>query len=420
MEAIDDLIDEPWESEQDHEILQLCSEGVWQGRTAWLTVVPALEAFCQRLSFNTSLNLILKSNELVVGSDGRQEARELTEWCLEASHGRLALLLSVMLGDEDLVTRVTDQLGHSIGYQLIKVSFVISHLNRDWGSAVRCLQCLSVSEAEQMMCDVGECHILQFIDLIGKCRERQLSGWAVYLGLWSNDWDNVSTDLEHCQDPSVVGAAINKAVHEHQWDIVQSHLARSQCSALLYRALSYALRCAPLECCKVLMAKVDPLRAGTLCSNILLHEAVDARTDREGKTRLCIEAGLSTHLQSCDCTSQDICHVCLRSPMKRALTNGQLPLVKLLHKAGACSHKDLFHLKDARRLKARLVRQGRHDVVQYLHEAATTPRSLQNLSRLRVSHLLGCRPGRPERVTSLEVDVTWPAHGLIKFEDVLS
>ena len=104
--------------------------------------------------------------------------------------------------------------------------------------------------------------------------------------------------------------------------------------------------------------------------------------------------------------------------MKSAVTSRRLPVIKLLHKAGACSNKDLFCLKDNRWLKGELVREDRHDIVQYLHEAATTPRSLQDLSRLRVSHLLGCGPGRPKRVMSL--DATRPARDLINFEDVLS
>ena len=103
--------------------------------------------------------------------------------------------------------------------------------------------------------------------------------------------------------------------------------------------------------------------------------------------------------------------------MQTAIHNGQLPLVELLLTTGACSHKELFQFQHDPDLKTRLTDKGRHDILQFLNREATTPRTLQGLCRLQVSHLLDCRPGRLERVMSL--DVPWPVHDLIKFNDVL-
>ena len=411
IEHMDEFV-HPWHYDEDiiaAEAFHLCLRAIRHNQSARPTLGPVLDGFCQRLSSYSGM--------LLERSDATEDVTELTDWCLETSYGQLALLLAVMSGDEERVARVTDQLKDSICCEVFKECFLLAVENTKWGSAVTCLRCLSIADAEEAVTSNMLDFDMDLSDLIGKCRERELYSWATYLGVWTRDWENVNTDLVHCQsDTPVVDFAIEQASKEDEWDVVRAHLTR--CSQD-QDFLGYLLRCGVFrgqsDCCKTLMTRVDPLLAGSV-TGTLLHDAVISFGDREEMVKLCIEAGLSTHVPPR--TSQYWSLMYDPSPMETALRNGQLPLVKLLHKAGACSHEELFRLQHDPDLKTRLKGQGRQDILQYLDTAATTPRSLQDLCRLQISHLLGCRPGRPERVMSL--GGPWPVRHLINFEDVLS
>ena len=410
IEHVDDFA-HPWNYDEDKvaaEAFHLCVRAIRHDQSARPTLGPVLNGFCQRL-----ISYIFM---LFAKSDAMEDVTELTDWCLETSHGQLALLLSVMSGDEERVARVIDQHKDSICCKVFKVCFHLAVENTKWGSAVTCLRCLSIADAEEAVTSMLDFDI-DLSDLIGKCRERELYSWATYLGVWAGDWENVNTDLVHCQsDTTVVDFAIKEASVQGEWDVVRAHLTRcSQDEDLLGSILSCAVPSGQSDCCKTLMTRVDPLLTESV-TGTLLYAAVTSDGDREEMVKLCIEAGLSTHVPPR--TSQNWSFMYDRSPMETALCNGQLPLVKLLHKAGACSNGELFRLQHDPELKTRLKGQGRQDILQYLDTAATTPRSLQDLCRLQISHLLGCRPGRPERVMSL--GGPWPVRHLINFEDVLS
>ena len=411
IEHMDDFAD-PWHYDEDvvaAEAFHLCVRAIRHEQSARPTLGPVLDGFCQRLISYMFMHF--------ARSYAMEDVTELTDWCLETSHGQLALLLSVMSGDEERVARVIDQHKDSICCKVFKVCFHLAVKNTNWGSAVTCLRCLSIADAEEAVTYRMRGFDNDLSDLIGKCRERELYSWATYLGVWTRNWENVNTDLVHCQsDTSVVDFAIEQASEEDEWDVVRAHLTRcSQDQDLLGSLLHCAVFSGQSDCCKTLMTRVDPLLTESV-TGTLLYAAVTSDGDREKMVKLCIEAGLPTHVPPR--TSQNLSSMYDRSPMETALYNGQLPLVKLLHKAGACSNGELFRLQHDPDLKTRLKGQGRQDILQYLDTAATTPRSLQDLCRLQISHLLGCRPGRPERVMSL--GGPWPVRHLINFEDVLS
>ncbi|KAK7474515.1 hypothetical protein BaRGS_00034269 [Batillaria attramentaria] len=126
-----------------------------------------------------------------------------------------------------------------------------------------------------------------------------------------------------------------------------------------------------------------------------LFRAVRSSDNREKMVRLCISAGVTPHERLLQDTSS--------SPMRCALQNGQLPLVRLLHESGSCPNSELHRLRNDEGIRAQLKRQGRQDILQYLDNAAANSASLQRLCRLTVARLVGCRPGRRERVLSLPV-----------------
>ncbi|KAK7474518.1 hypothetical protein BaRGS_00034272 [Batillaria attramentaria] len=110
---------------------------------------------------------------------------------------------------------------------------------------------------------------------------------------------------------------------------------------------------------------------------------------------LVISAGVSPH--------QRLLQDSPNSPMRRALRNGELPVVQLLHMSGCCSNSELHLLRNDQGIRAQLQRQSQQDILQYLDNAAANPASLLHLCRLTVAHVVGCRPGRRERVRSLPV-----------------
>ena len=189
---------------------------------------------------------------------------------------------------------------------------------------------------------------------------------------------------------------------------------------VLLETLREAISHGESETASRLFHMVDPCLAPRFNSNSLLLEAVQSVCNKEEMVRLCIRSGISTREFCYKSCSGDCLHVnrlgTYRS-LKQAVRNGQLPLVKLLYQSGASSNKEVYHLKTNGVLRTRLERQGRGDIVEYLEQAASSPRSLQDLCRLRVSHLIGCRPERAQRIESLPLPPLM--RDLVNFSDIL-
>ncbi|KAK7108466.1 uncharacterized protein [Littorina saxatilis] len=410
-EAID-CVDE-WKLEPDEYLTSnlfcLCVRNISKEEDSWQIVVPALNGFCD-------LFLAFEALYWDPDKDFRDTStgclvRNLAAWCLERSYGNACLVISVISGYTENVTRVIDQLKDSINRDVLMFCFVVALNLSDWESAVTCLQHLSFTEADTIFDE--DFHDTELADLVETCRRRAQYKWVVYLGVSIEDWEQVRTALELCEDTYVVDIAIRKASSEGEWDIVESQLARcSQDNSLLCTIFSRAVEAGQSDICTDLISKINNLQARFSIQSLLL-KAVTSSGDREEMVKLCIEFGFSTHIKTCTCTPAHGCSVCWDYPIKTALNNGQMPLVKLLYQAGACCNKQLFHCKENADLKNRLQVQGRQDIVEYLDQAATIPRTLQDLCRLQVSHLIGCHPGRVDRVMSL--DISWPAKDLINF-----
>ncbi|KAK7108468.1 uncharacterized protein [Littorina saxatilis] len=414
IEETSDCVDDEWEPGEDFEVFCLCVRSISKEEDSWQIVVPALNGLCDL--FQTFDALHWDPDKDFRDTSTGCLVRNLAAWCLERSYGNACLVLSVISGYTENVTRVIDQLKDSIRRDVLMFCLVVALNLSDWESAVTCLHHLSFAEADTIFDE--DFHDTELADLVETCRGRAQYKWVVYLGVYTEDWEQVRTALELCEDTSVVDIAIRKASSEGEWDIVESQLARcSQDNSLLCTIFSRAVEAGQSDMCTDLISKINILHTSVSIQSLLL-KAVTSSGDREEMVKLCIEFGLSTHMTTCTCTSAHGCSVCWDCPIKTALNNGQMPLVKLLYQAGACSNKQLFRCKENADLRNQLQGQGRQDIVEYLDHAATTPRILQDLCRLQVSHLIGCHPDRVERVMSL--DMPWPAKDLINFNDVLS
>ncbi|XP_070183742.1 uncharacterized protein [Littorina saxatilis] len=393
------------------DVLLLCLRAILPEKNVWPLVIPALDAFCGILDKYDALGWEHEESD----ADTTMNIERLTEWCMSASYKNICLVLFTIHASEDRFMEVVDQVGSSVESEVISFCFVLAVAKGAWESAASCLQFMPVEDARIIVRDLQDG--AEYSNLIGKCRQRGQQTWAIYIAVFTEDWDNVTTDIECCQEVGVVDYVVTHASVHGQWNIVQNQLHKcSPDTNIQCKILRLAVQAGQSEICTALISKVDIVQEGVSIQS-LLYKAVSSSGDREEMVKLCIEFGFSTHIKTCTCTSAHGCSVCWDCPMKTALSNGQMPLVKLLHKAGACSNRQLFRCKENADLRNRLQGQGRHDIVEYLDHAAATPRALQDLCRLQVSHLIGCRPGRVERVMSL--DMPWPAKDLINFEDVL-
>ncbi|KAK7107132.1 uncharacterized protein [Littorina saxatilis] len=412
-----DYIDEWHDDEEDNlkvNTLLTCVGGILLDEDAWSIVVPALDVFCGTLTSDCGSD---ENADDAPWPDLVQNAMTLTEWCLAASYGNLGLVLSVMFGLRDIAKRVASELGNAINSDVFGLCFTIAVRMSDWDSAAVFLKHLSVEEVEHVICDLQ--NGAEYSHVMEKCRETDQYKWAVHIGMFAQEWENMNSYLDHCEDTSFTDLAFKNAASDGQWDIVNSLLPRcSQDSDLLCEVLQCAVRSGQSEVCESLLLVVDLRQSDYYSIRSVFDDAVTSSGDREQMVKLCVRFGLATHVNPCNCSSQYNYCFCSSLPMKTALRNGQMPLVKLLYKSGACSENQLFFYKQDTSLRILLQGQGRDDIVEYLDHVATTPRTLQDLCRLQVSRHIGCHPGRLGRVMALEI--SWPAKDLINFEDVLS
>ncbi|KAK7469876.1 hypothetical protein BaRGS_00036096, partial [Batillaria attramentaria] len=336
-------------------------------------------------------------------------ASALVEWCLKTAFGNLAMFLSLLIRKWSLATEVVRELGNCLSREVLRTSACFTICNGASGTAAALLKLLDVKE--YFYFDIEEIPDAFQTGLLTKCQEEGMLEWVVELAIRFDKWEFLDAALETCHDQSLINRAVSEAADFDQWSLIRHHIDRCEMDEFdLARILRQAVRSdESVECVKALLNKVDPLSATDYGSSLMCC-AVESGGDRKEMLRLCVRAGLSSHERH----PEKEPHFC--SPMKQALQNGQLPLVRLLHESGSSSNCELFLLKNDASIRAQLERQRRQDIVQYLDRAASNPASLQHLCRLTVSHLVGCRPGRRDRVASLPL--TWCTKDLVLFEDL--
>ncbi|KAK7479227.1 hypothetical protein BaRGS_00029571 [Batillaria attramentaria] len=128
---------------------------------------------------------------------------------------------------------------------------------------------------------------------------------------------------------------------------------------------------------------------------------------------VCLESGLSTH-QS---LPPSVPWVDVKRPLSGAVNLGLVDLVQLLYKVRATSNAELYALSIDTLLRTRVEQQSMSELQDFLEEAASTPRTLQDLCRLKVSHLIGCRADRKHRALALNLPMSLTRQVL--FQDIL-
>ena len=138
-----------------------------------------------------------------------------------------------------------------------------------------------------------------------------------------------------------------------------------------------------------------------------------------------VQAGLtSQQTPTCQHVDDTVSFRQRPTPLVTSALNGLLDLVKLFHRTGATTNKELFQLRTHQELTAHCGQDfdstrctRRQEVVDYISQAARHPRRLQDLCVFRISQCLGCRSDRARRAGKLPV--TEVMRHQILFQDVL-
>ncbi|KAK7471773.1 hypothetical protein BaRGS_00035595 [Batillaria attramentaria] len=168
----------------------------------------------------------------------------------------------------------------------------------------------------------------------------------------------------------------------------------------------------------------DPLTVTVEGKTVLRVAAENKECSRELVAE-CIKMGLSTHQPAIT----DQYRVESASPMYQALANEDIVLVRMLYESGACVNKELYFLNENFRtlflpqITGRVLyryKKARLQYIPFLRMIASTPRSLQSICRLVISHSIGvAKPRKREReVKSLPI-LSKAMKSYVLFADIL-
>ena len=359
-------------------------------------LIPIVEQFIKSDDSTGDLAYIA---EIEIGNrfNSSRKAKRLAKWCEENSFPHFALYLSVATGDWLTVKRITDSMKNPMCFSLYDMVLEKSLADGAWNVAAACLKHAPKDGDDDV---IGRFHwMMDLTSLIKQCREDGMKDWVVKLAVWTGEWEIVETEMESCDDQSVLNFTLKEAAESNQWHIVKTLLTRCSGSEPCLRdVLTSAIVTGECAVVKTLLNMINPLSDGFGYRRSILCTAVQSYENREEMVLLCIKAGVSTHQQADDS---------FMSPMENALnwlySPPPLSTIKALFESGACSYNELRRLMNNTYIKMRLETRIQTKILQFMEEAARTPRSLQNLCRLSVSHLIGCWPGRENRILSLPV-----------------
>ena len=355
----------------------------------WPFLVPIVERFIEKkIDVTDDLS---DTFSVGIGINSRK-AKHLAKWCEENSFSHLALCLSVETKDWLMAKRITESLENPMCLSLFNWVLEESLIWGAWNVASACLKHAPTDEM-----DTERFGWMDVAPLIRQCRTDGMKDWVIKLAAWTHEWQIVQTEMESCDDESILNFVLQEAATTDQWQVVSTLLTRCTGSEpCLHDVLTSAIEMDEYAVAKTLLNMISPL-SGNSDFGSILHIAVESENAEE-MVLLCIEAGVSTHRQ------QE--HDLFWSPMNRALTfapGPQFSVVRALFESGACSHGELRHIMNDPFIKSRLKIRNQTKILQFMEEAVRRPHSLQNLCRLSVSHLIGCWPGRKNRISSLPV-----------------
>ncbi|XP_070190733.1 putative ankyrin repeat protein RBE_0220 [Littorina saxatilis] len=150
----------------------------------------------------------------------------------------------------------------------------------------------------------------------------------------------------------------------------------------------------------LLLKGADPLVTDATGITLLMA-AMEASQGRENLIRVLIQSGVATH-KNVVCKPRDVfTRGSLPLSMSQAIKDGQLRIALMLYASGACSRKEIHDLATSESIREKLETSKRRDILSFLSDISSQPRSLQDCCILKISHLIGCGSQRDVRAASL-------------------
>ncbi|KAK7487294.1 hypothetical protein BaRGS_00021522 [Batillaria attramentaria] len=412
-----------------HNTLFACLEKILKVTGSWQEhFLPFLSVFDNWCRMADEVDVEELLNSLRENMD-QSLLSDTATWC--CNHGKslpdMALLFSVASRQTSLMRTVLERHGTDILDCFLETGFKDS-LGYDLGTACSHLPYLSESTLDP---DVFQGCASQ---LTLQCRKMGLRNWELFFAVHSGKLKLVKEAAKHHTDQNrlVIAAAVSASLHG--WEIVKELLKKCPKATMVgYKEdiLRAAVLDSEVEVVESLLEEIDPeeLEFRDNSDDTILSRAVvtdlprvggrEKEDAREQVVRACLRTGFATYQRMHDYDYDfDYDHANSPSPIRRAVEIGDLPLVRLLYDCGSASNFEIYNMTSNSVLTKQLYDDWAGDVYEFLQEAAENPCSLKHLCRLAVSHIVGCRPGRQERVASLPV----PEHlrDYISFSDILS
>ena len=396
-----------------------CLDKMMNEGDTWTGVAPALEHWMKTVSF-PYLKQFLQS---VQDSTRQQRPKpfsmfSVAQWSLEQGFYNLAFVLALALDNWSLVEAVLGVEDLDIKENIICEAVALAASKGFYcvGAVMLKLCPLNSSSVGQVRPYEGR------MELAKECQKLGLADWALAVSFF--EAKNVTEMLQACDNQIVLDHVMEGAYHNKRWNIVQKLVTRCGKKTMLERVLKAAVADGQCEVAESIIGLVDPsvvyedsYLAGR---KTLLRLAVEGRNGLD-MVRLCIASGLSTFQRKVKFQEDDEHTGDHNCPMLFALGIDNLPIIKLMLKCGAYSHRRLHRIRRYHDmqycLRSRRVDEVWKEGYRCMLSAAATPSRLEHMARLIVSHLIGCHPGRADRIERLPVP---PAiKNLVNFKDVL-
>ncbi|KAK7087246.1 uncharacterized protein [Littorina saxatilis] len=437
-------------------MLKCCLLKMVKNEVPWQKCTKTLCQWIKDLNFDSLDRALDSLRETLRGEEWQTRVSSLAQWCMEKLHSNLAVLLGFVLSDWQLVTSAVGQRNLDLPENLLLQAAVRAARNRGYCAAAALLRLCSLTRHSlgsfSFRPDLYFTNEKMLEGLVAACQKEGLYDWAV--GLSTFDMKSMKEKLQTCHNQVVLDHVLSRAACQEAWDVVKELLTRCTESdhSLLLDVLKRAVRGQQLEVSQALINRVDAsavlekvkdcwFREG---GHTLLSMAVnyDSHWTRLDLIRLCIASGLSTFQRdmpieqiksyfedgrTADSQTCPVLYILGKEMFSRSashvLNMKILSIISLMLRSGAVANKGLYQIRfnaemqshlRSKRIKSDTWRKGYKMVIK----AASNPSRLEHLARLVVSHDIGCRPGRSDRIQSLPVPDR--IKDLVNFKDVLS
>ncbi|KAK7108274.1 uncharacterized protein [Littorina saxatilis] len=328
--------------------------------------------------------------------------------CFEFSSEQADDILSTAVLNENWKL-IQESLKHKVSRRLLHTALIQALMGRQWGIVEACLKhggdiaTACVEHGFNLNIKNGDLRQTVLQDAIFHCSLTQ-----------------VDLLLQAGADPDIRNrdgeTAICRAVVEQEWDLATLLLKYSNNAGKIASKriaggetlLHIICRNGQADILHTLLL----MEANPLVTNVdgvtLLMTAVQAGEEAENLVRILLQLGAATHQGEVSRSQlattgkgNNTIDRGFDTPMWRAVEKGQLCIAKMLYASGGCCAKEIHAMAASEFMRKTLESSKLRDIVDFLNDISSHPRSLLDSCALKISHLIGCGSERDVRAASL-------------------